>query len=105
MGCINGAKIIIADALSRKQPATNMMTLKSSMTQMGESVVDNTSAANCVGAPVEAKIHEKADAPAVIKSNTPATKPDRKSTRLNSSHVAISYAVFSLKKKKEQTAN
>src|SRR5690625_6774126 len=27
-------------------------------------------------------------------------KPDRKSTRLNSSHVAISYAVFCLKKKK-----
>src|SRR6266702_2858276 len=28
--------------------------------------------------------------------------PDRKSTRLNSSHVAISYAVFCLKKKKHQ---
>src|SRR5439155_21832284 len=28
---------------------------------------------------------------------------DRKSTRLNSSHVAISYAVFCLKKKKEDT--
>src|SRR5437660_2682385 len=28
---------------------------------------------------------------------------DRKSTRLNSSHVAISYAVFCLKKKKEAT--
>src|SRR5207253_7455595 len=28
---------------------------------------------------------------------------DRKSTRLNSSHVAISYAVFCLKKKKQQT--
>src|SRR5690625_6551445 len=27
------------------------------------------------------------------------TNPDRKSTRLNSSHVAISYAVFCLKKK------
>src|SRR5437870_9154241 len=27
-------------------------------------------------------------------------QPDRKSTRLNSSHVAISYAVFCLKKKK-----
>src|SRR5690625_5890176 len=27
---------------------------------------------------------------------------DRKSTRLNSSHVAISYAVFCLKKKKNQ---
>src|SRR5690625_6268401 len=30
---------------------------------------------------------------------------DRKSTRLNSSHVAISYAVFCLKKKKEEKAN
>src|SRR5690625_6127969 len=28
-------------------------------------------------------------------------KEDRKSTRLNSSHVAISYAVFCLKKKRE----
>src|SRR5690625_6639196 len=28
---------------------------------------------------------------------------DRKSTRLNSSHVAISYAVFCLKKKKHKT--
>src|SRR5207253_10729649 len=28
---------------------------------------------------------------------------DRKSTRLNSSHVAISYAVFCLKKKKQNT--
>src|SRR5690606_40028241 len=28
-------------------------------------------------------------------------RPDRKSTRLNSSHVKISYAVFCLKKKKE----
>src|SRR2546429_5613366 len=30
-------------------------------------------------------------------------KPDRKSTRLNSSHGYISYAVFCLKKKKEDT--
>src|SRR5690349_23330162 len=29
--------------------------------------------------------------------------PDRKSTRLNSSHVEISYAVFCLKKKKKKT--
>src|SRR6266567_7957207 len=32
----------------------------------------------------------------------PAT-PDRKSTRLNSSHSQISYAVFCLKKKKKQS--
>src|SRR5437660_4168746 len=30
---------------------------------------------------------------------------DRKSTRLNSSHVAISYAVFCLKKKKKTTVD
>src|SRR5690625_6147042 len=38
-------------------------------------------------------------------ADTPArssgTSRDRKSTRLNSSHVAISYAVFCLKKKKK----
>src|SRR5215471_20109431 len=32
----------------------------------------------------------------------PAPAQDRKSTRLNSSHVEISYAVFCLKKKKKQ---
>src|SRR3989449_7266723 len=32
----------------------------------------------------------------------PLTAPDRKSTRLNSSHGYISYAVFCLKKKKEE---
>src|SRR5207253_7026447 len=32
---------------------------------------------------------------------TTSTRTDRKSTRLNSSHVAISYAVFCLKKKKQ----
>src|SRR5690349_23572486 len=31
-----------------------------------------------------------------------STKEDRKSTRLNSSHVEISYAVFCLKKKKKK---
>src|SRR5207249_5699731 len=34
-----------------------------------------------------------------VPSSTPPTA-DRKSTRLNSSHVSISYAVFCLKKKK-----
>src|SRR5437870_7062298 len=33
----------------------------------------------------------------------PQTRADRKSTRLNSSHVAISYAVFCLKKIKDCT--
>src|SRR5579862_9972621 len=33
----------------------------------------------------------------------PPHRPDRKSTRLNSSHSSISYAVFCLKKKKKNT--
>src|SRR2546430_5833004 len=33
--------------------------------------------------------------------SSPSTAPDRKSTRLNSSHSQISYAVFCLKKKKK----
>src|SRR5690348_17229424 len=38
-------------------------------------------------------------APALATGNTVVLKPDRKSTRLNSSHPSISYAVFCLKKK------
>ena len=34
---------------------------------------------------------------------SPDVIPDRKSTRLNSSHTVISYAVFCLKKKKKKT--
>src|SRR5256885_7757315 len=44
--------------------------------------------------------------PAVVPSVqlvTAATPLDRKSTRLNSSHLVISYAVFCLKKKKKYT--
>src|SRR5258708_1657669 len=36
-----------------------------------------------------------------VTSMPPAIQPDRKSTRLNSSHQIISYAVFCLKKKKK----
>src|SRR5690625_7863456 len=46
--------------------------------------------------------HEGADAQAHERSRTGRPREDRKSTRLNSSHVAISYAVFCLKKKKSK---
>src|SRR3712207_7515387 len=39
----------------------------------------------------------------VTMGHRPADKRDRKSTRLNSSHANISYAVFCLKKKKYTT--
>src|SRR5690554_7063701 len=40
---------------------------------------------------------------AAMKSTGISLQRDRKSTRLNSSHVRISYAVFCLKKKKKKT--
>src|SRR5215469_17173917 len=39
--------------------------------------------------------------PAAVPATVAPSQPDRKSTRLNSSHVEISYAVFCLKKKKK----
>src|SRR5438045_9799671 len=44
---------------------------------------------------------QRADMVAFIKTFSPRWKRDRKSTRLNSSHLGISYAVFCLKKKKK----
>src|SRR2546422_7334405 len=38
-----------------------------------------------------------------VRQGTPRRRGDRKSTRLNSSHGYISYAVFCLKKKKKNT--
>src|SRR2546427_8885274 len=42
---------------------------------------------------------------AIRKGGIDAHAPDRKSTRLNSSHSQISYAVFCLKKKKKKKKN
>src|SRR5690625_5410472 len=47
--------------------------------------------------------HQKGILPHPLWSQTWCS--DRKSTRLNSSHVAISYAVFCLKKKQTQVAH
>src|SRR5687768_18056620 len=41
-------------------------------------------------------------APALLELPTDRVRPDRKSTRLNSSHGYISYAVFCLKKKNDK---
>src|SRR5690349_19224078 len=43
-------------------------------------------------------------APTETRTRRTSTLADRKSTRLNSSHVEISYAVFCLKKKNEMLA-
>src|SRR2546430_11302937 len=43
--------------------------------------------------------------PVELEQLVAGAKPDRKSTRLNSSHSQISYAVFCLKKKKYKSSN
>src|SRR5438132_5294328 len=47
--------------------------------------------------------HEEVQGSANTSSDNYIAKTDRKSTRLNSSHTVISYAVFCLKKKKKNT--
>src|SRR5690606_41886785 len=61
-------------------------------------IFDATPPLNCVTeiTPVSSGLSER-----LTSDCTPCTK-DRKSTRLNSSHVKISYAVFCLKKKKNK---
>src|SRR2546426_6232062 len=56
----------------------------------------------CVEAPDvgRAGVHNDVDVAAIARSGEAARTGDRKSTRLNSSHLVISYAVFCLKKKK-----
>src|SRR5207253_11423067 len=51
--------------------------------------------------PEEAKRGQSRDVRITLHEESRSER-DRKSTRLNSSHVAISYAVFCLKKKKKQ---
>src|SRR5438034_9246680 len=46
--------------------------------------------------------HVAVVSPVILKVSAAGTLQDRKSTRLNSSHTVISYAVFCLKKKKRQ---
>src|SRR3712207_8315010 len=49
------------------------------------------------GAYDQRPVEERADV--LVYTSRPLDRPDRKSTRLNSSHANISYAVFCLKKK------
>src|SRR5690349_24011768 len=54
-------------------------------------------------APVGQRIAEQVQVRNVGRLRPRGNRRDRKSTRLNSSHVEISYAVFCLKKKKKKT--
>src|SRR2546427_3164020 len=57
---------------------------------------------SAMGASGDAELEIEAEPNAADVEGNVATCADRKSTRLNSSHSQISYAVFCLKKKKKQ---
>src|SRR3989442_10793071 len=74
-------------------------------------LLDRGRIAEAIAAHTGIELHVPNGAFAVCRGQSPKMKPregvakagDRKSTRLNSSHVRISYAVFCLKKKKSRT--
>src|SRR2546426_12811764 len=59
----------------------------------------SASSRNCGNEPLDDR---GAEAPSAAAKSPTLGKRDRKSTRLNSSHLVISYAVFCLKKKKQK---
>src|SRR3712207_7353477 len=74
------------DVLEAERPGTHLAAAPlEGMTQLGPSV-------EVVQPYADWQIYER-------------SRPDRKSTRLNSSHANISYAVFCLKKKKQLTSS
>src|SRR5690625_6673859 len=79
------------EAFQADDSVNNQMRLKTFRPAgVGQAVVAHSCGENLV---------QKADLPGTELVLPPGAVGDRKSTRLNSSHVAISYAVFCLKKK------
>src|SRR2546421_4817380 len=98
VGCGGGERSSMANAanVSRSSPAQGEAA-RAPQASEGQAVVQNVSlqqadAAQNAPATIERKIIRNANV-------------DRKSTRLNSSHDQISYAVFCLKKKKKTDTN
>src|SRR5438874_3158177 len=108
-----------AKIVKNKEPITLALTaeftavLKKQFRQAGQPVFDATNlrrewaSATAAAKCPELLVHDlrRSGARNLVNAEVPETvamKIDRKSTRLNSSHVEISYAVFCLKKKKKK---
>src|SRR5438309_7173938 len=75
-----------------------------SSTEAGEKARTGPGKGEGCGGLLDATARRQARDQARSRDRDPQSAPgDRKSTRLNSSHSSISYAVFCLKKKKNQT--
>src|SRR5437870_8240252 len=98
---VNGNAGIIDEDIKRTDPLRSLLDLRSvghvqgyrCHALIGDFECAASSRIDLLGTPSKSLIHERPP-------DAAAGARDRKSTRLNSSHVAISYAVFCLKKKK-----
>src|SRR5438045_7320901 len=92
---LRGVKVLIVDDNRTNRRILEGMLgrweMKSTSAQDGEEALKKLSEAQQAGAPF---------ALILMDMHMPQMDGDRKSTRLNSSHLGISYAVFCLKKKK-----
>src|SRR5256885_9155992 len=95
----------------RRPPRSTLFpytTLFRSVVDVGQSVHDrqpvNLLVVVGLDVPAGEELVDAIPDPQVIAVLQPERRLDRKSTRLNSSHLVISYAVFCLKKKKLLTA-
>src|SRR5690242_21856523 len=87
--------------LDRPTPAVNATIISANTTSGGPAGEKGESNKKCISA--QAPPNERIR-PVAADSSPSTVYSDRKSTRLNSSHMSISYAVFCLKKKKHKAA-
>src|SRR5258708_323938 len=87
---------VASDELAIAEPQPNVLNFASSMMPWSLTLICSRITSPHAGAPTR-------PVPTVgsLLSSVPTFRGDRKSTRLNSSHQIISYAVFCLKKKKK----
>src|SRR2546426_7245981 len=83
-------------------PYTTLFRSQAQAVSYGPAVKGGESAARLVVPTFADELRAQAGAPVRVVTFSLKARRDRKSTRLNSSHLVISYAVFCLKKKKQK---
>src|SRR2546430_7848325 len=92
--------LVNATAEVSRSQAQRLAELAQSLQQVASISTASSDSANSTAAATETQITAMGELTATSQQLAQLAERDRKSTRLNSSHSQISYAVFCLKKKK-----
>src|SRR5690349_23478637 len=104
--CRKACGIGAAAQEERDRDVRNQVPLHGLEQQRAKLLVELGSRQSLAGIAIAAQVPVRAQTPgAILPDARMSGRQDRKSTRLNSSHVEISYAVFCLKKKKKKRHN